>query len=334
MSRRATVFAACILWALASEVASAQEAALTGCETRSLDDAWWTGPMLANSASTLPRGHVLVEPYLYDATSAASFDSSGGRHAAPRSNGFGSLTYLVYGLTDRVGVALVPTAGYNTLSGGPSSSGLGLGDWSVLTQYRLTQFRPCRRMPTISVAAEETFPSGKYDELGDRQADGLGSGAYTTTLSLYTQTSFWLPTGRILRLRLNASEALSSGVNVDAVSVYGTDPGFRGQARPGRAAFIDMSWEYSLTRSWVLAVDATYRHAGSTGLTGSELSPGAPSPVAVLMQSGASETFALAPALEYSWTSRLGVLLGLRVVPAGRNTAASVSPAIAINFVR
>ena len=39
---------------------------------QSRDDAWWTGPMLAPSAATLPRGHFLVEHYLYDVT-ASSF---------------------------------------------------------------------------------------------------------------------------------------------------------------------------------------------------------------------------------------------------------------------
>ncbi len=29
---------------------------------QSRDDAWWTGPMLAPSAATLPRGHFLIEP--------------------------------------------------------------------------------------------------------------------------------------------------------------------------------------------------------------------------------------------------------------------------------
>jgi hypothetical protein len=33
----------------------------------SLDEAWWTGPLLAPSPATLPQGHALVEPYLYDA---------------------------------------------------------------------------------------------------------------------------------------------------------------------------------------------------------------------------------------------------------------------------
>jgi hypothetical protein len=31
-----------------------------------LNDAWWTGPILAASGATLPRGHYLIEPYFYD----------------------------------------------------------------------------------------------------------------------------------------------------------------------------------------------------------------------------------------------------------------------------
>jgi hypothetical protein len=33
---------------------------------QSLDDAWWTGPLVAYSAHSLPQGHLLIEPYLYD----------------------------------------------------------------------------------------------------------------------------------------------------------------------------------------------------------------------------------------------------------------------------
>src|SRR5690348_11021258 len=67
-------------FALGGVSAKAQQSAPpVASEVRqSLDDAWWTGPMLAPSAATLPRGHFLIEPYLYDVTS-------------PHSNGFGSL---------------------------------------------------------------------------------------------------------------------------------------------------------------------------------------------------------------------------------------------------
>jgi hypothetical protein len=284
---------------------------------QSLDDAWWTGPMLAPNASTLPRGHLLVEPYLYDVIAA-------------HSNGFGSLTYINYGLADRLTFGMIPTAGFNQVSNGPSSSSVELGDLTLQTQYRLTKFREGSWRPTTSVTVQETLPTGKYDRLGDRPSDGLGGGAYTTTLALYSQTYFWLPNGRILRMRFNVSQSFSSNVNVEDVSVYGTAAGFRGNAKPGNSFYVDPSWEYSVTRSWVLALDATYRHNWNTRVSGYNSLQNRSS---VLLNSGSSEVFAFAPAIEYSWKPTVGVLLGTRVIPPTHNTHATVTPAVAVNFV-
>jgi Putative MetA-pathway of phenol degradation len=289
---------------------------------QSLDDAWWTGPMLAPSAATLPRGHFLIEPYLYDVI-------------ATHSNGFGSLTYLNYGLVDRVTVGLIPTAGFNRVSNGPSSSVVRPGEVSLQAQYRLTKFHAGSWIPTTSLAVQETLPTGKYDRLGNRPSDGLGSGAYATTLALYSQMYFWLPNGRILRMRFNVSQGFSKNVNVEDVSVYGTGAGFRGHAKPGSPFFADAAWEYSLTRSWVLALDVTYRHDGNTSVTGyNVLDPSSvQNPPSIRLNTGSSDAFGFAPAIEYNWKPNLGVLLGTRVIPAGHNTHATITPAVAINFV-
>ena len=288
---------------------------------QSLDDAWWTGPMLAPSAATLPRGHFLIEPYLFDVRSA-------------HSNGFGSLTYMNYGLTDKLTVGMIPTAGFNVMNHGPSSSGIALGDVSLQAQYRLKKFHEGSWIPTMSIAVQETFPTGRYDRLGTRLSDGLGSGAYTTNLALYTQTYFWLPNGRILRMRFNLSQGFSGDVDVRDVSVYGTSAAFRGHAQPANSLFVDASWEYSLTRKWVLALDATYRHQPNTRVTGHHiLDNGEADPSSFQLNSGSSEAFGFAPAIEYSWTPNLGVLLGTRIIAIGHNTPTTLTPAIAINFV-
>ena len=65
-------------------------------------DAWWTGPMLAPNAATLPQGHLLIEPYLFDVISNGHFDTSGNKHAGPMEHDLGSLSYVLYGLTDNV----------------------------------------------------------------------------------------------------------------------------------------------------------------------------------------------------------------------------------------
>jgi len=320
---------------LAASLAGAQEAPAPCVVRQLLDDAWWTGPMLAPSAATLSRGHFLIEPYVFDVVGQGRYDRDGARRSAAHSNGFGSLTYMLYGLADRVTIGLIPTAGYNEVSNGASSSSVRLGDLSLQAQYRLTQFHSGRWIPTTSLAVQETLPTGKYDRLGARPSDGLGSGAYTTTLALYSQRYFWLPNGRILRLRFNVSQGISSSVSLKDASVYGTAAGFRGHAQPGSSSSVDASWEYSLTRRWVLAFELTYRHDRNTRVTGYHVTApqGVLNPPGIPLDSGASDAFGVVPAIEYSWKPNLGVLLGARAIAAGRNTPATITPAVAINYV-
>jgi hypothetical protein len=315
--------------AIGSCTAAAQQAP-SGVR-QSLDDAWWTGPMLAPSAATLPQGHFLIEPYLYDVITEGEYDSTGTQRSAPHANGFGSLTYMNYGLFNKFTVGMIPVFGYNEVSNGPSSSGPQVGDLTVQAEYRLKQFHEGSWIPTTSVAVQETLPTGQYDHL-DRLSDGLGAGAFTTTLALYSQTYFWLPNGRIMRMRINLVPAFSNNVNVQDASVYGTTTGFRGHAKPGSSQFFDLAWEYSLTQRWVLALDATYRHQGNTFVSGYNAANPGGSENLIQTNSGSSQAFGFAPAIEYNWKRNLGVLLGARLIPAGKNTTATISPAIAINF--
>jgi len=283
-------------------------------EPQSPDDAWWTGPMLANSAHTLPTGHMLIESYLYDAISG-------------QANSVNSLTYLLYGVTDRLTIGLVPTAGYNSVRGGPDSSGVQLGDTQLRAQFGLTSLDMAEGVPDLAIALIETVPTGRHDRLGARSVNGFGNGAYTTALAFYSQMLFRMPNGRLLRTRLDLSQSISRKTTVEDVSVYGTGLGFRGHARPGNGFSADAAFEYSLTRNWVLALDVIYNHGNEA------IARGAQNGKTIVLSSGTSDSLGLAPAIEFSWTPNIGVLAGVRIIPKGHNTPASVTPAIAINYV-
>jgi len=89
----------------------------------------------------------------------------------------------------------------------------------------------------------------------------------------------------------------------------------------------------------VLALDIVYQHNDNTHVSGSvapanpAAAPGAPALPAFEGDSGTSASVAFAPAIEYNFSSRVGVLLGVRIIPVGRNTSATVTPAIALNMV-
>jgi hypothetical protein len=56
-------------------------------------------------------------------------------------------------------------------------------------------------------------------------------------------------------------------------------------------------------------------------------------PPGISLDLGPSDAFGFVPAVEYSWTPGMGVIVGARLVPAGRNTTASLTPVAAINMV-
>ena len=309
--------------------------AAAGAQQQSRADAWWTGPMLAPNAATLPQGHALIEPYLFDIITNGQFDTSGDKHGGPLEHDIGSLTYMLYGLTDGITAGLIPRFFYNEPAGAANSSGVKFGDVTLQLAYGLTHYRDGGNTPDISLVLQETLPTGAYDGL-TWASDGVGAGAYTTSLNLYVQHYFWMPNGRILRGRLDIDYAFSSSVSVHDESVYGTANGFSGHAYPGDSFSADAAAEYSLTRHWVLALDLVYQHNDSTRVTGTTSAPmpvgGAP-PAQYEQQTGSSYSLGFAPAIEYNWTSRVGVLLGVRIIEIGRNTNATVTPAIALNMV-
>jgi hypothetical protein len=320
---------------LLANIAAANDATPAQLERQSLEDAWWTGPIVAAGAGTLPQGYALIEPYVYDVITRGRYDEDGNYRSTDTVHSLGSLTYMLYGVTDGFTAGVIPTFGFNDVDSGPDSSGLRVGDVTLQGQWRLSQFREGSWLPTTSLVLQETLPTGKHDRLGMRSSDGLGAGAYTTTLAVHSQYYFWLPTGRILRMRFNVSYALPDTVDVADRSVYGTREGFRGRARPGNTFMINSAWEYSMTRNWVLALDLIYQHDDNTRVRGQDLTTvnGQPQRLPFAADSGTSWKLGLAPAIEYNWTSRIGVIVGARWFAAGRNTGASVTPVAAINMV-
>jgi hypothetical protein len=317
----------CLVVLLALPAARATAATSDDSPRQAYNDAWWTGPLLASGASALPRGHYLIEPYLYDVMVRGFYDSAGTKHAIEREDDLRSLTYLLYGLNDATTIGFIPRFGYNASGHGTHSSGPQVGDLTLHAHHQFLKFREGHWPPALSLVVEQTLPTGKYDRLSSNPGDGLGAGVFATSLAVYMQRYFWAPNGRIVRTRLDVAYTRSGGTHLEDVSVYGTRSGFRGSARPGDSINVDSSWEYSATRSWVLALDINYERSASTHVLGRyDTTP-------FEARSGVATTWSLAPAIEYSWNANMGVIAGAKIVVAGRNTGAVVVPVVAINRV-
>lgn len=273
-----------------------------------MKSARWTGPLLASNAETLPQGHVYTQPYFFDGI-------SGGDHH-PGSSGFHQ-----YGLRDNWTVGVQP---FFSLGTKRNNRGAAIGDFKLLSQVRLSHFTAEHRVPSVALVTNLVLPTGKHDRLGVLK-NGHGSGSFAPELGINVQQYFLLKNGRLLRGRINVLRDFPLRAKVKGRSVYGTDAAFRGHARPGAKTTVILGAEYSLSKEWVLAFDIEGDRWGKTEITGRDGSG-----ARIERRSARSWNIGFAPAVEYNWSDRAGVIVGAWIVPKGHNTQSSVTPAVAI----
>jgi hypothetical protein len=273
-----------------------------------MKEARWTGPLLASTAETLPRGHFYTEPYFFDGIS--------GGHHNPGSSGF-----YQYGLAGNWTVGVQP---FFSLGTRRDNRGAAIGDFKLLSQVRLSHFTAEHRVPSVALVTNLVVPTGKYDHLGALKS-GHGSGSFAPELGVNVQHYFLLKNGRLLRARINVLKDFPLRTHVTGRSVYGTGAGFRGHARPGSKTSVILGAEYSVTKEWVVAFDVERDQWGRTKVSGRNADGSL-----VEQISRRSWDVGFAPAVEYNWSERAGAIFGLWIVPKGHNTAASVTPAVAI----
>jgi hypothetical protein len=142
---------------------------------------------------------------------------------------------LEYGITNRLSIQVLPSFAYSW-NNQTTSSGVGAGDLPLDLKYRLIDENDKTGSPSVTFDLGMNFPIGAYDRLST-QLDGLGTGAYTVKEGLLLQSLFDTWGDHPMRLRLfGAAYEPLTDVAVHDLSVYGTAPGFLGQAAPGFAA--------------------------------------------------------------------------------------------------
>ena len=273
-----------------------------------MSSARWTGPLLASSAETLPQGHFYTEPYFFDVI-------SGGNHN-PGSSGF-----YQYGLLDNLTVGMQPFFSVGTQK---YNRNVAIGDFKLLSQVRLSHFKAEHRVPSVAVVMNLVIPTGKDDHLAALK-EGHGSGSFAPEIGVNIQQYFLLGNGRLLRARINVLKDFPLRHEVSGRSVFGTNVDFHGRARPGSKTSVIAGVEYSVTKEWVLAFDIERDQWSPTEVVGHDASG-----AAVRQISKKSWNVGFAPAVEFNWSDRAGIIAGVWIVPKGHNTRSSVTPAIAI----
>lgn len=287
---------------------------------REMFNPWYTGPLITPSASMMPPGWGNFQPYIYMIGNYAKYNIERKPIAlADNLYQFLSQNIVQIGITKSMDVIIIPSA-EGQWQAGQSGGGfldlpIALG-WPIVLQSLY--------VPQIKFSIQETFPTGRYQNLSSNglALSGVGAGSYQTQFSLaFSKVILW-SYKHPMNLRLVFAYTVATAVHVKGFNFQGGGYGTRGTVHLGNKFATDLGIEWSINQPWVLCLDVVYTAQNETKFNGypGTLKDGAPATVGSPYQ----DNLSLAPGIEYNWNENLGVLGGAWFSVYGRNSLAFV----------
>jgi hypothetical protein len=279
--------------------------------------AWLTGPLIAPTGTVVTAGHYCIQPFFLFNALTGDYNSHWKSVSAPNFYNVSLQLLLQVGLTEFMDFQIYPTALYNTTEGESSTR---FGDFPFVLDFQLLSADKYKYFPGIKLEITETFPTGQYQKLNPAKlvtgVSGLGS--FSTAAALVFYKLYHLHKHHFLSVNASVEYNYYAPVHVRGFNVYGGGFGAHGKVYPGNETTAILSFEYTLTQNWALALDNVYLHKDKDRFKGDPgfLTPGVPSSVG--RHSG--EEFSFAPAIEYNFSEHLGLIAGSWFTAAGRNS--------------
>ncbi|MBS0624855.1 MAG: hypothetical protein JSS32_02255 [Verrucomicrobia bacterium] len=301
-----------------------------GADVNLRDGPWLTGPLIAPIGTAVPYGDFVVQSYVYFTANTGAYN----RHwdSVSVEDNFYSLNLkflCFFGITPWCDLNVVPQVLYNRVS---NEHSLQVGDLTVGLDFQLMEPDLTPYFPGIKFAVREIFPVGNYRFLRARKmgADLSGAGTFATQFDLVFYKEFHLYDVHWLSLTASGQYTVNTPVNVYGFNAYGGGFGTKGVVNPGNSLQGVVSFEYTLSKNWALALDNIYTYTdgsqffGTPGITFGGVYATTGKPCAV--------QFSFAPAIEYNFDSHLGIIAGCWFTAAGKNSAHFQSGVVNVEY--
>lgn len=288
---------------------------------------WWTGPLLAPAGHTIPRGHTNLEVYAFITDVEGVYNSFGKVTHTPGDKNYVGNPLFSHGLTDKIDVQFSVPFSYNRNMDAHYHR---ISDVGATLGYQLLEQKQSI-WPDLRVTLQEIIPTGRYEHLdpANNGSDSTGLGSYQTATNFNFQQQTHFSGVHYLRTRLSLGYVYANPVHIAGFSSYGGNALTDGKIRPGNMVTADLAGEFSLTQHWVAVMEgfasrrkaSTFKGRPGIDLQGNPLKVG----------HDLSKQITLAPAVEYNFTSNIGIIAGIWFTLNGRDTAEFTSTVIALN---
>jgi len=300
-------------------------------DAKKMFNPWYTGPLLAPSATLIDPGSYNIQPYLFVTWDYGKYQQSGKMERTPTLFQLYPQIPFQFGITKWVDGIITLKAQYNKENG---RSFFDLADLPISLGFPILTQGPYA--PAILFSIQEVFPTGKYQKLNPTKngIDATGAGAYTTNFYLnFGKVVWWWWLAHPMQFRLSLEYSIPSDVSVKGFNAYGGGYDTNGKVHPGQTFSADFGYEFSITQTWALALDIVYNYSFKTTFDG-YLGRVAIDQDSALASVGGpyNDQLSLAPAVEYNWNENLGLIVGAWFTVWGRNSTAFASGVFSVTY--
>lgn len=290
---------------------------------------WFTGPLLSPTPINMKPGHPAIEPSITLQCTYGEYDSNWSIKGKTKTWAINPFVDFQFGFTDRIGMEILASFISNFKR---SESSTNIQDTNIFLGFQVANDLKGSWIPDIRIDLQVTFPTGKYKNLNPKKMgiDSTGFGSFQLGPVFIVQKLFY-PGNNYLALKITLGYLFPSPVRVKGFNAYGGGRNTKGTIKPGQTLTGFFTCEYSISQRWGWGCDTMFTHQGKslfrgfsgTMKTGSSAKVGRPS----------SAQISLAPFVEHSFSSNMGILCGSWVTIAGRNSPAFASAFIAFLYV-
>ena len=285
---------------------------------------WFTGPFLTPAPSLVPAGHVNIEPFMTALAFSGRYDNNWKKIKGSTSWNNFLQTSIQIGAADWLEVKVMPTLFYNY---NHRAIKWVWGDLPFSFAFKLLQSkRPIDQWNiALRIEVQGIVPFGKFQKL-DRRKKGTdigGTGSWRPGIGLDWGNIFYLGGGHFVNWRTSFIYRIPNPVKIQGLNFYGGDERTLGKIYPAQRFLISSGAEISITQNWVIVMEAQALWGGKRRFKGKTTLP---------MERKSGAQFSLAPAIEYNWSSHLGMIAGPWFTVEGRNTESFSGGMIALNY--
>lgn len=279
---------------------------------------WFTAPLISPRATALTESPFELNSYAYFTVESGEYNGDWKALSLPNFYSFSPQWLAYIRLNSWMDLNLAPQFSVNWTEG---QKAVGFNDFSVALDIQLYPADGEGWFPGVKIAFKEQFPTGKYQKLDPKKlfTDQMGFGSYITYFDLVFYKQYHLSGNHYMSMTLSGEYGISSSTHVRGLNVYGGGEGCKGTVKPGDFFQAILSFEWSLTQNWALALDNVWavtqsdHFKGDPGLLedGEEAIVGNPS----------SANLSFSPAIEYNFSQTQGLIIGCWFSPLGRNSS-------------